>query len=368
MKIVFWQNILSIHQSAFLRSLAETMEVILAVDKETEERRIKDGWDRPNFGNVRIYVSPSELEIEGIFNLSSAIHIFSGVASYPFVHKAFKIAVKKKLFIGLISEPFNWIGIKGKLRLMKYFLFKVKYGKSIRLILAIGHKGRQCFERARFPKSLIFDWGYFTELSPFEKQDIFVPHDEKPNIIYVGRVSKVKGIIELVKLCKTLEDKFGNLTIIGQGTEREALLRVIGSSPKYNYLGTVSNLLVPRAISHADLTILPSIGKDGWGAVINESLMQGIPVVTSNYCGASVLLDGEVRGGVFSIEENNLSQVLTKWLTRGKASVEGKRKIRRWAEENITGKVAAKYFLDIIKSLNEKERTEQPVAPWIKNK
>jgi len=107
MIFIFWQNMLSIHQSSFIRSLAEVHQVILIVEEQIEERRKGDKWDVPNFGKTKIYVSPSLDTIKDIISIPSAIHVFSGVASYRLVHTAFKLAVKKGVKLGLISEPYD---------------------------------------------------------------------------------------------------------------------------------------------------------------------------------------------------------------------------------------------------------------------
>jgi glycosyltransferase involved in cell wall biosynthesis len=366
MILVFWQNMLSIHQAAYIKILAESCEVYLVVPTEREDWRIKDGWAVPDFGKTKILVNPTIHEIDHLLSVEEAIHIYSGLAAYPLVHFSFKKAVKKRLRIGIISEPYNWLGIKGKLRKLKYYYLGLKYASKIDFVLAIGDKGRECFESIQFPVYKIFDWGYFTTEKNISIDEDCCNSSSGVNLIYVGRITRDKGIFNLLNICTKIEDNFDSLLVIGQGDGEKELKEVIEASEKVHYLGGVPNDKVLEAISKSDLIILPSISKDGWGAVINESLMLGIPVITSNYCGASVLLDGKTRGQVFSVQENNLEEVLLKWIKKGRLNLGEKLKIKDWAQKNISGEVAAGYFLSVMRYCY-KVTSERAVAPWLKN-
>jgi glycosyltransferase involved in cell wall biosynthesis len=361
MKFVFWQNMLSIHQSSFIRALAATNDVTLVVEKEIEEWRASEGWTLPDFGNTRILVAPAGNVTDGLINETGAIHLFSGVAVYDFVHAAFLKAVARKARVAIVSEPFDWLGIKGKMRYVKYVLFRMRYEKHIDFILAIGHKGRACFEKVGFPQEKIFDWGYFTEMPDAALFNTTVVKKEKPSLIYVGRINDAKGILPLVSVCREMESEFEQLTIIGQGDKAEALKGMINGSPKYQYLGVQDNTKVKEHIAASDLTILPSIGKDGWGAVVNESLMLGVPVITSDYCGAAVLLDGQVRGEVFSVAKNELSTVLRKWVARNNID---RNSIREWANRTLSGMAAAEYLVAIANAVYSGNKNKIR-APWL---
>ena len=64
MQFVFWQNMISIHQSALIKALAREHGVLLAVQTDFEGERESSGWTVPDMGNARIlicllYTSPS---------------------------------------------------------------------------------------------------------------------------------------------------------------------------------------------------------------------------------------------------------------------------------------------------------------------
>jgi hypothetical protein len=94
--------------------------------------------------------------------------------------------------------------------------------------------------------------------------------------------------------------------------------------------------------------------------------MCGVPVIVSNRCGASILIN-DIRGRVFSIEKNDLKEVLQNFMVELPYNVEKRENIRNWALNNISGEAAAHYFIDVIKYITG-ESVQAPIAPWLKNK
>jgi glycosyltransferase involved in cell wall biosynthesis len=357
MTFIFWQNILSIHQSAFLRNLAEIHNVILVSETEMDTMRIRHGFYTPDYGKVRVIVSPDKNKITELLRVD-AIHIISGVQAFKLPSRVFKLAVKKNLTAGIFSEPFNWMGVKGKLRFIKYWIFRIRYDKHINFIITTGTRGRWCFESAGFNKSVIYDWAYFTETHSVAIRE----HQTKnPKLLFIGSIDERKNILHLISVCKKL-GFIDNLTVVGTGPLEDQLRQAIQNT-KCNYQGKVPNREVYKIIADSDILILPSI-YDGWGAVVNEALMCGTPVIASDNCGSSILLQG-IRGRVFSIKENNLETVLRNFVDDLPYDTDKREEIRKWALQNISEETAAKYFDTIIQHVL-KESPQRPIAPWLK--
>ena len=357
---IFWQNIISLHQASFLSSLSKINIVILVVEKSLDQRRIKDGWNIPDVGDCKIYNNPNFEELNSIFSLPNAIHIFSGINAYPLTRKGFKIAIKKNVKIGIMTEPFRWLGITGKLRFLKYFYYKIKYNRNISFILTIGNRGRWCYEKIGFPVNKIFDWGYFTRNINIKLNN---SNNLLPSLIYIGSLNKNKGIMPLLHILKKFEEKFSTFTIIGDGTYSSIIEKCSHINPKkYIYIKNVPNTDIQLHLLRSDLCILPSILKEGWGCVINESLMCGTPVITSDYCGASVLING-IRGKVFSVKKNNLETILLNFFNEIPYTIEKRSIIQEWANANISGKSATEYFIKIIEFIFSNKN--KPKVPWL---
>ncbi|MFC0263912.1 glycosyltransferase family 4 protein [Fontibacter flavus] len=365
MHFIFWQKNLSIHQSAFLRELAIHEQVTLVVKEEFNPARRSQGWHRPDFGLSRIMVGPSDQEIQNLItNDSEAIHVFSGFFGVSMIAFAYKQVFVLRYTAFFFLEPFDVKGIKGKLRYLKYSNFIRKHRSKIKGLLVTGEKAKKLYQKCGMPANKVFSWGYFTEV--FGEKAVERNNLKVCQILYVGTINRNKNIIPLVKLVKGLNNFFGKFLIIGGGPLKEELKELIKDENKIEYFGNVSNQLVKKYLCEVDLLILPS-KYDGWGAVVNEALQAGTPVIASENCGAESLLDGEIRGEVFSFSgKNNLEVVLKKWLGKGKVSIEHRKAIQEWSQKNISGEAAAGYFVEIVEYL-EGRRVERPVAPWILN-
>jgi glycosyltransferase involved in cell wall biosynthesis len=359
MTFIFYQNILSIHQSAFLRSLAEMHDVVLVVEEEITEQRKQHGWKVPDFGKTKIIIAPDSQQINELLNTKDAIHTFSGVDAFPLVSHVFRLAVKRKQTVGIMAEPFNWFGLKGKLRFVKYFLFAIRFRKRISFILAVGNRGRWCFEKTGFTKTKIFDWAYFTETPSIKIQNNTAG---KTKLLFVGSIDERKNILYLIAVCKNMEI-IDQLTIIGKGHLENELQNQIQKT-NCQYLGQAPNDVIHGLMATFDCLMLPSVF-DGWGAVVNEALMCGVPVIASDNCGASVLLDNKERGYVFSVKKNNLQEIIVNFLEQLPYSFEQRKKIKDWALQSISGEVAANYFIHICEYLCD-NKGDRPIVPWLK--
>ncbi|CAN2040988.1 putative Glycosyl transferase family 1 domain-containing protein [Candidatus Magnetomoraceae bacterium gMMP-15] len=372
--IIFWQNILSIHQLALIRALSDTSEynIILVVEQELSKKRISLGWNRPDFGNCKIVCQPDKTAIKKLIdqNIKKTVHIFSGIQAYPMVHEAFKQAIDKDLTIGIYAETGNWLGIKGKLRLLRSRLYALCYSRKITFMLAVGHLGVRWLQMSGCPEHRIYPFGYFVE-KPY-KMDTYgqmkaLADTSVIKLVFIGQCIKKKGLDTLLQALSTLKHLSWHLKIIGNGKNKEyfqLLSKKLGMSKYIDFFGALPNEQAIDILSKNDLLVLPSRSKDGWGAVVNEALMLGIPVICSNYCGAADLLSESWRGEIFkagSVE--SLRTVLKKWILKGPINSTQRLKIKEWSEF-ITGESAARYLIEIIKHSTQNQGIK-PTPPWI---
>jgi len=365
MKFVFWQNIISFHQSAFLNALSEKHEITLVVEKSIEADRKEQGWNIPGLEKIKIIVLPEENQIFQLLD-ETAIHVFSGIVAYPMLSQAFKYAIKKGLKIGVLMEPFKWIGLAGKIRWMKYCFLNIRFGSKIDFIAATGELGVLQYQNIGFKPSKIFEWGYFVEYTDLsinieEKIEDF----QKPSILFVGSIDDRKNIIPQIEIIKKFHDRISKMTIVGDGPLKEKLITIIQDQSIFDFQGNLPNNEVKQLMTSHDILILPS-KFDGWGAVINEALHAGMQVISSENCGASVLLDGETRGEIFQFKgQSDFETVMLKWINKGALKYDERLCISDWSKNHISGKVVASYFEQIVKYVYSKD-SKRPLAPWRK--
>lgn len=250
------------------------------------------------------------------------------------------------------------------MRRVVYSSLRVKMGPHVRMLLAMGDNGVRWYRQCGWPQSKVFPYAYFVEAptkSSLHKQP---KNDDTFEIIYVGQLIHRKGIDRLLHALAELGSPSWTLSLVGSGpmeTTYRDLARTLGVDNRVCFLGARPNAEVLDLVSTSDLMVLPS-RFDGWGAVVNEALMQGTPVVSSDACGASSLLKETWRGGVFPSDDlASLTRLLRDWIERGKKTEQSAETIREWSER-ITGKRAATYLLSILDHVFS--GAERPLPPW----
>jgi len=133
MKIVFWRNILSIHQGALLTTLSEKVEVWLVYEKSLCENGKVMGWTVPKFDGVKLVSIDDIQNVSNSFlqNLSHDYHIFSGTNAYPKISKYFNIFYKKNLsrLVRFLEKPGGEASrLKSYFRLLKHRYYNIFLG------------------------------------------------------------------------------------------------------------------------------------------------------------------------------------------------------------------------------------------------
>ena len=117
-----------------------------------------------------------------------------------------------------------------------------------------------------------------------------------------------------------------------------------------------------KVIADYDILILPS-RHDGWGLVVNEALLQGIPAIVSDKVGAKCLVEVSGAGAVF---ENENAQALSKILVE---ILKDPKKLYSWktraeiVSNEITPVKAAEYLLAVLQFYFYKKGT-RPSKIW----
>jgi glycosyltransferase involved in cell wall biosynthesis len=113
-----------------------------------------------------------------------------------------------------------------------------------------------------------------------------------PVVLYAGRISHEKGVLELPFLYKKLKKKFPDIkfVILGDGPASDELKKEF---PEAIYMGWVDHKDLPDFYSAADMLALPS-KFDTFSCVVLEALSCGLPVIAYKTKGPKdIILDGE---------------------------------------------------------------------------
>lgn len=129
------------------------------------------------------------------------------------------------------------------------------------------------------------------------------------DVMFSGRVVDVKNPVFFAEVCAVIKDRLGRCRalIIGDGDEflkgrmREVFER---RSVTYEFAGFIRHEELPDYYAKAQLLLLPTSG-DCWGVVINEAMVSGTPVITTEWTAAAgELVLHEQNGFVLPLDVN----------------------------------------------------------------
>lgn len=106
-------------------------------------------------------------------------------------------------------------------------------------------------------------------------------------LVFVGDLSKRKGVDVLVRAIKILQDRdiTTKLNLLGSG-DREWILKLARELKVDDMLSFIGFLKYGRELFHfmrdSDILVVPSRGTEGWARVITEANSQGLPIVVSD--------------------------------------------------------------------------------------
>lgn len=298
-RLVLWEPSLSPHKADLLAALAAQapeIEIICCANNDLSPDRRSLGWAVPRENGYKNIISPSQDEIERIFSESSAetIHIFSGMRWVPNIVDGLRMAKKTGAHYAIMSEPRVAEGFSGKIRLLQSWLTEGYHRKNAAFILAIGSNGPSWFRMAGYPPAKIIPFAYF--VSPPKVKPYHPSETGQLRIGYLGRIVRMKGVFELAEAVSKLGKNY-SLSIAGHGEDEASLKKYLhDQNISHEFHGVLPRENIGEFFSQIDVLVLASNSKDGWGVVISEALMSGVPVVASSMVGASMILNHAIFG------------------------------------------------------------------------
>jgi len=149
----------------------------------------------------------------------------------------------------------------------------------------------------------------FTIHNFIEKNNILSKTDsENPYIVFVGRLSKEKGVELLANTAKILPDI--NFVVAGNGPDDEVLKNI----PNVTLKGFVTGKELTDLMANAKLLIAPSVCYENNPLSILESLSMGVPVVTMNYGGMAELVEDGKTGVLAEATPESVAEAVKKCL------------------------------------------------------
>ncbi|MGD9129915.1 MAG: glycosyltransferase family 4 protein [Candidatus Woesebacteria bacterium] len=175
---------------------------------------------------------------------------------------------------------------------------------------------------------------------------------QKKVVYFNGQLIKRKGLLELLASFK--DKKLANIALVitGDGPLKSQVKVAVKNQNNIYYLGYLRQNHLAKVYSIADYFILPSY-EETWGLVLIEALASSLPIICSQFVGASELLK-EKENGIF------IKQVTSKQITKAIIDLinQGDRKYKKIARANhqlaikkLSYDDIAKEFTNVFKQL-----------------
>ena len=122
--------------------------------------------------------------------------------------------------------------------------------------------------------------------------------------LYIGRLSKEKGILNLINAFKNT--KAGILYIAGEGPEKENIENIIKKNnlqERIKLLGFLSKEKVKEYVSNCRFVVVPSVWYENCPYSVMETLAIGKPVIGANIAGIPELVNDEINGLLYKYDD-----------------------------------------------------------------
>ena len=319
MKLVCWHPVLTDHQSHTLEALknAGVSEMRIFVLKMDHADRHAQGWVNRHADGLRPSLLPQRgrfvYMLKKLLAHGDATHIFGRPFEQPILILALLMAVLLHRRVFLISEPYSpitagyqndgqpWLArFKSLLRPALYKLYGGLLRRRLAGIFAISPLAVAQYTAIGISPAKIFPFAYFIPRVVGEKRRFVKTGDPHLRVIFIGTLIRRKGLDILIDAIEGLRRKGVPVSLDVYGPGDPDRFKFDDSGVRYR--GKIPFGETQPVIADYDVLALPS-RYDGWGVVVNEALMAGVPVICSDRVGAGAVIAKWQCGAIFSSED-----------------------------------------------------------------
>ena len=169
--------------------------------------------------------------------------------------------------------------------------------------------------------------------------DVTVEPDDPPHVLFVGRLSEEKGLLELVEAARGLP-----LVVVGDGPLRERIPGALGFVPPAELGGY---------LDRAAVVVCPS-RREGYGVVAREAMAHARPVVATRVGGlAEAVVDGEtgllVPPGDTGALRAALERLLADAELRARLGAAGRERARALYSRNVAAQATLSTYEGVVR-------------------
>lgn len=365
-RIVFWQRIVSPHMFSLASALKdEGYEVRYVAEELMSRQRSEMGWKSEKPEDVEVILIEDKAHIHRIIAdvPSDTVHLVQGVFSNGIMESVRRALKSNGAKWGAIMETVDERSWKWPLKRLVYRSRLWRWAVRPDFVLAIGERTSDWVTARGFPKNLIFPMTYFIQLPSGEDGPRQVSKN-RFRIGFIGRLIPLKRVELVVDALAGLSDYAFEFVIIGSGplasTIEKLAVEKLGENG-FSMRGMLSMDKTRAILTDLDCLVLPS-DHDGWGAVVTEALMAGVPAICSDACGSSEAVKASGVGGVFPKGDvRALQNFLKQAMDKGPPTADERKRLAQWAR-CFGPEAGAAYITGILASVYE--MGPRPNPPW----
>lgn len=369
MKVTFYSNFLTHHQVPFClemqKRLGDDFKFVSTV--KIFQWRLDLGFkdlDKEYDFVVRAYENDEMREEAKRLALDSDIVII-GSTTDELIEERLKqdkitFRYRARIFIfldGLLKTLLD----KEKMQLFYNRHIKYRKNKNLYLLTANAY-GANDFNLFRLYKNKIYKWGYFLETNKYDIDELIEKKEKnkKIEIIWVARFIKWKHPEIVIKLAKNLKKQNYDFHIkmLGNGELQEKIEKMIKEENLENeveIVGQVPSDQVKYYMENANIFIGTSDSREGWGAVINESMNAGCVVIANQKMGSVPFLIKHNENGLMYNSYKDLEEKVKLAIKDKQLRKKLGKKAYKTITEDWTSKVATENLLELFSSITERK-------------
>ena len=188
----------------------------------------------------------------------------------------------------------------------------------------------------------------FSNLSPTSPR---VSSISRPLFLFVGRVTKSKGIFPLLELMSSRSDC--DLYVIGEGDYLAELKVKFSSCTHISFLGHIEQKELIKLYQNCTALILPSLAPETFGLTIVEAFSCGTPAIVKNAGGCSEIVKSSGAGFVY--QNNDELLIAIEQVMNPKIREQLSIKARKTYEKEYTLASHLKNYLAIIEKIQQEK-------------
>jgi len=289
-KMIMVSNYINHHQIPFCNAMYDMLggEFAFCQTEPMEEERVRMGWkEQTELPYLIFYKNDPEKYQKWIDDCQ--VVFFGGTDEESYIQERLTEGKPLIRYSERIYKEAQWKAISPR-GLRKKYLDHTRYRKAPVYMLCSGAYVPSDFSIVRaYPKKMLC-WGYFPETRYYDVDQLM--QEKKPaHILWAARCIDWKHPELPVETARYLREKGldFHMDMIGSG-EYAALAAELVDKYKLNDYVTLCGVKTPEEVraymEKADVYLMTSDRKEGWGAVVNEAMNSGCAVVGDHMVGA----------------------------------------------------------------------------------